>query len=158
MRVWLLALSFGAFVSAGCAEKIDLTKGLEVTDVVTGWSNAGEVNGQNKMVPTIMFKLKNVSDTTLQTLQANVVFRRLNGPEEWGSSWVRIAGSEGLAPGASSTLQRVECQKGYTGTETRTQMMANSSFIDAHVRVLAKYESTQWAPVAEFDVDRRLLP
>src|SRR5690348_4322209 len=125
MRALLLAATIAVLGSAGCAPKVDLTKGIQVTDVMTGWSNAGEANGQNKMVPTISFKFKNVSDATLGTLQANVVFRRVNEETEWGSAWVRIAGSEGLAPGASSTQQRVECPKGYTGTESRTQMMAN---------------------------------
>ncbi len=157
MRALLLAVTLLAAASAACQEKVDLTKGLEVTDVVTGWSNAGDVNGQNKMVPTISFKLKNVSAQTLDTLQANVLFRRVTEEEEWGSSYVRIVGTEGLAPGASSGLQSVSSPKGYTGTETRMQMMANSNFVDARVRIFAKYSSTQWAPVGEYVIDRRLL-
>jgi hypothetical protein len=157
MRAFLAAVALSAVVSTSCSERVDLSKGLEVTDVMTGWANAGEVNGQNKMVPTITFRVKNVSDQKLSTLQANVLFRRVNEEEEWGSAWVRITGTEGLAPGQISEPQRVECPKGYTGTETRTAMMANSAFIDARVRIFAKYESTQWAPVAEFTVDRRLL-
>jgi hypothetical protein len=157
MRALFAAVSLCAVVSAGCGERVDLSKGLEVTDVMTGWSNAGEVNGQNKMVPTITFKLKNVSDQKLSTLQANVIFRRVNEDQEWGAAWVRITGTEGLAPGQTSEPQRVECPKGYTGSETRTAMMANSAFVDARVRIFAKYESTQWAPVAELNVDRRLL-
>jgi hypothetical protein len=157
MRALLIAVTLSAVVSAGCGKRVDVGEGLEVTDVMTGWSNGGEVNGQNKMVPTITFKVKNVSDQTLGTLQANVLFHRVNEEQEWGSAWVRITGTEGLAPGQTSEPQRVECPKGYTGTESRTQMMGNSAFIDARVRIFAKYESTQWAPVAEFDIDRRLL-
>ena len=157
MRALLAAVALCALVSTSCGERVDLSKGLEITEVMTGWSNAGEVNGQNKMVPTITFKVKNVSDQTLSTLQANVIFRRVNEDEEWGSKWVRIVGTEGLAPGQTSEPQRVECAKGYTGSETRTAMMANSAFVDARVRIFAKYQSTQWAPVADFTVDRRLL-
>lgn len=156
MRVLLLA-TLVALSATGCQQPIDLTKGIEVTEVSTGWVNAGEVNGQNKMVPSIAFKFKNVSQETLGTLQANVLFRRANEQEEWGSQYVRIVGTEGLAPGTSSSPQRVECPKGYTGSENREQMMKNSAFVDARVRIFAKYGSTQWVPVGEFPVDRRLL-
>ena len=157
MRALLVAAALCGLCSTGCQKTIDLTKGLEVTDVSTGWSNAGEVNGQNKMVPTISFKFKNVSDQTLTVLQANVLFRRVGEEEEWGSSYVKVVGADGLAPGATSPVQHVSCPKGYTGTETRTQMMANSNFVDAHVKIFAKYSSTQWAPVGDFPVDRKLL-
>jgi len=53
---------------------VDLTKGLQILDVSTGWFDAGLVNGQNKLVPTISFKLKNVSDQKLSVLQVNVLF------------------------------------------------------------------------------------
>ncbi len=157
MRVLGLAAVVVSLLASGCQTEVDLTKGLEVTDVSTGWSNAGDVNGQNKMVPTISFRFKNNSAQTLGTLQANVLFRRVNEEAEWGSSYVRVIGTEGLAPGASSDVQKVSCPKGYTGTETRTQMMANSNFVDARVRIFAKYGSTQWAPVGDFVVDRQLL-
>ena len=58
-------LSLVAFVSfAGCGPAVDLTKGLQVTIVNTGWFDVGIVNGQNKLVPSISFTLKNVSVST----------------------------------------------------------------------------------------------
>lgn len=156
MRAVILA-TLVALASTGCQKHIDLTTGLEVTEVSTGWANAGEVNGMNKMVPSVSFRFKNVSGEPLSTLQANVLFRRVNDEAEWGSMYVRIVGREGLAPGESSSPQRVECPKGYTGTENREQMMANSNFVDARVKIFAKYSSTQWVPVGEYTIDRRLL-
>src|SRR5690242_1161123 len=147
---WLLALLVAAS-TAGCqGEKIDLTKGIQVVDVSTGWSNGGEVDGQNKIVPSVTFKLKNVSGTPLGTLQANVLFRRVNDENEWGSSFVRITGTEGLSPDATSSPQNVTSTKGYTSTESRQQMLQNSQFVDARVQIFAKYGSTQWQPVGEF--------
>ena len=43
--------------------------GLQVQDVSTGWFDAGIVNGQNKLVPSITFRLKNISDQKLVVLQ-----------------------------------------------------------------------------------------
>jgi hypothetical protein len=143
--------------STGCGPKVDLTTGLQVLDIATGWSDAGIVNGQNKLVPAVTFRLKNVSDQPLTTLQANVLFQRINVEEEWGSGFLRVTGSEGLAPGASTDTLSVKSQLGYTGTEPRAEMLRNSQFVDAKVRILAKYGSSQWTPLGEYPVDRRLV-
>src|SRR4029079_19813533 len=96
-------------------------------------------------------------EQTLSTLQANVVFRRVTEDKEWGAMFVRIAGVDGLAPGATSESQTVHSQLGYTGTESRQQMLDNSQFVDAKVQIFAKYASTQWQPVGEYAIPRRLI-
>ncbi len=153
--LWVVFLAAVATVS--CGPTVDLTKGLQVVDVSTGWWDAGIVNGQNKLVPSVTFKFKNVSDQTLDILQANVVFRRVTEDKEWGSSFVKITGSEGLAPGATSESQTVKSQLGYTGSEPRQQMLANAQFVDAKIQIFAKYGSTQWQKVGEFAVPRTLI-
>jgi hypothetical protein len=153
--LWVVFLAAVATVS--CGPTVDLTKGLQVVDVSTGWWDAGIVNGQNKLVPSVTFKFKNVSDQKLDILQANVVFRRVTEDKEWGSSFVKITGSEGLAPGATSESQTVKSQLGYTGSEPRQQMLANAQFVDAKIQVFAKYGSTQWQKVGEFAVPRTLI-
>jgi len=57
-----------AFAGA-CGPSVDLTKGLHLEAVSTGWLDAGVVDGKNKVVPAVSFKLKNVSDQPLKTLQ-----------------------------------------------------------------------------------------
>ena len=79
----------------------------------------------------VAFKFKNVSDRTLTSLQANVVFRHAADDKEWGSFFLKITGSEGLAVGATSESHRVNSPLGYTGTESRQQMLQNSLFADA---------------------------
>ena len=152
-----LVLLLLALPSVGCQAKVDLTTGLQLVEVSSGWLSGGDVNGQNKIVPSASFRLKNVSGQVLGTLQANVLFRRVGEETEWGSSYLRIVGSKGLEPGAVSDVQRVISPKGYTGTETRPQILQNSQFADARVQVYAKYGSTQWVRVGEFVVERRLL-
>lgn len=143
--------------AAGCGKPVDLSSGLQVEDVTTGWLDTGMQNGQNKLVPSITFKLKNVSAEALPVLQANVLFRRATEDTEWGSGFVTITGSDGLAPGATSQPLVVNSQLGYTGSEPRQQMLANSLFVDAKVQLFAKYASTQWVKVGEFPVTRRLI-
>jgi hypothetical protein len=154
-----LACVAAAMLAASCAPPVDLTKNLQVLDVSTGWFDAGIVNGQNKLVPTITFKVKNNSDQSLKVLQANVLFRRVSDPNvEWGSGFLSVSGSEGLGPGATSTPLTVKSNLGYTGSDqTRQELLQNKAFVDATVQVFAKYGSIQWAKMGEYPIERRLI-
>jgi hypothetical protein len=77
--------------------------------------------------------------------------------KEWGSTFVKITGTEGLAPGATSESQTVKSQLGYTGSEPRQQMLANAQFVDAKIQIFAKYGSIQWQKVGEYTVPRTLI-
>jgi hypothetical protein len=145
--------------ASACAPPVDLTTNLQVLDVSTGWFDAGIVNGQNKLVPTITFKLKNLSDQTLSVLQANVLFHRVSDPNvEWGAGFLSVTGSEGLAPGAETKPLTVKSNLGYTGSDqTRQEMLQNKAFVDATVQVFAKYGSVQWVKKGEYPIERRLL-
>jgi hypothetical protein len=153
---WLLLIV--AFASAGCGPTVDLTKGLQAEIVEVGWYDLGIVNGQNKLVPSITFKLKNVSDQKLRTLQVNALFRRVTEPDEWGSGFITAAGSTGLAPGESTGALTIRSALGYTGAEqSRQDMLDNSHFVDAKVDLFAKYGSTQWVRLGQYPIERQLL-
>ena len=143
--------------ASACNSGVDVSTAIEVLDVTSGWYDAGIVNGQNKLVPSVTFKLRNTSDRPVTTLQANVLFHRINSPEEWGSGFLRVAGSDGLPPGATTDPLTVKSDLGYTGTETRADMLRNSNFVDAKVRILAKSGSNYWHPLGEYPIERRLL-
>jgi hypothetical protein len=158
-RSWLKLAVAAAVLAAACAPPVDLTKNLQVLDVSTGWFDAGIVNGQNKLVPTITFKVKNNSDQSLKVLQANVLFRRVSDPNvEWGAGFLSVSGSEGLGPGATSTPLTVKSNLGYTGSDqTRQELLQNKAFVDATVQVFAKYGSIQWVKMGEYPIERRLI-
>ena len=155
MKRALLLLSF-TFAGA-CGPSVDLTRGLHVETLSTGWLDAGMVDGKNKVVPAVSFKLKNVSDQSLKTLQVNAVFRRTSQDEEWGSGFRTVAGSGGLAPGAATDTVTIKADLGYTGTDSREAMLRHSQFVDAKVDLFAKYGSTQWARIGEFPISRHLV-
>jgi hypothetical protein len=142
----------------GCGPAVDLTKGLEVAIVSTGWFDLGIVNGQNKLVPSVTFTLKNVSDRTLSTLQVQALFRRVTENDEWGSGFVTAAGSKGLAPGASTQPITIKSPLGYTGSDqSRQEMLQNSHFVDAKVELFGKYGSTQWTRLGSYPIARQLI-
>jgi hypothetical protein len=159
MRASVRLLLLLALVStAACGPTVDLTKGLEVTVVNSGWFDLGIVNGQSKLVPTIIFSLRNTSDQKLVTLQINALFRRVTENTEWGSGFLTVAGSQGLAPGATSDPITIKSQLGYTGSDqSRQEMLQNSQFVDAKVELFAKYGSTQWVKVGAFPITRQLM-
>ena len=152
-----LSLLLALLATVGCGPPVDLTKELQVLDVSTGWFDAGIVNGQNKLVPTISFKLKNLSDQKLGSLQVNAVYRRTGETDEFGTGFLTAAGSEGLAPGATTGTLTVKSQHGYTGTEPRQETLRNSHFVDARVELTAKYGSTQWARIGSYPIARQLI-
>src|ERR1700722_17431666 len=148
----------GLVVCAGCAKPVDLTTGLRVQNVSTGWFDAGIVNGQNKLVPSISFTLKNASDQKLVALQINALFRRVTEKDEWGSGFLMVAGSQGLAPGATTAPLSIRSQLGYTGSDqSREDMLRNTHVGAAEVGLFAKYGSVQWKRIGEYPVTRRLV-
>jgi len=150
-------LAVAASLSAGCEKPVDLARAVQVSDVTTGWLDSGLVDGQNKLVPSVTFKLKNVSDQQLHVLQINAVFNRVTEESEWSSQFVTVAGSDGLAPGATSQMLTINAPLGYTGTEARQQMLANSQFVDAKVQLFVKYGSVQWTRLGDYPIARNLI-
>ena len=142
---------------AGCRAR-EVEKDLTITDVHTGWYDIGIVNGQNKLVPSISLKLKNVSPDEISRVQLNAVFRRLDGEnKEWDAHFVRGIGPDGLAPGATGEELVLRSERGYTGDESRLQMLQNKAFIDAKVEIFGKHGSRFWVKMGEFQIDRQLL-
>jgi hypothetical protein len=147
-----------ALLCAGCGPDVDLTKALQIEIVSTGWFDAGIVNGQNKLVPTVSFKLKNVSDQKLSALQVNARFSRGSEPEEWGNGFLPSVGPGGLAPGTTTPVLTIKSQLGYTGSDqSRVEMLQNSQFVDAKVELAAKYGGTQWKRLGEYPIARQLI-
>ena len=153
-----LLLLLAIISSAACGPTVDLTKGLQVSIVNSGWYDLGIVNGQNKLVPTVIFTLQNTSDQKLVTLQINALFRRVSENTEWGSGFLTVAGSQGLAPAATSDPITIKSQLGYTGSEqSRMEMLQNTHFVDAKVELFGKYASTQWVRLGSYPITRQLL-
>jgi len=149
-----------ALLGSGCGgPTVDLTKGLQITVVDTGWFDAGIVDGKNKLVPTVSFTVKNVSGEKLVSLTMMASFFRVSDTSsEWGNTPpLKIAGSEGLAPGATTPTLTIKSPLGYTGTDPRADMLKNAHFVDAMVKLVAKYAATQWTHIREVPIERKLI-
>ena len=152
-----LLLVFTLIAALAACESREVEKVLKVTDVDTGWYDVGVVNGENKLVPSVTFHLQNVSAESIENVQINAVFRRMNEEESWGDRLIRGVGSDGLAAGATGRALVVRNERGYTGSEPRLQMLKHSQFIDAKVDLFARHGSRTWAKIGEFPIERKLL-
>jgi len=148
-----------ALLAAGCGgPAVDLKQGLKIDVVDTGWFDAGIVEGKNKLVPTVSFTVRNVSDQKLVSLQMMASFFRVSDTSsEWGNNLLNVAGSEGLAPGATTPTLTIKSPLGYTGTDPRADMLKNAIFVDAMVKLVAKYAATQWTHIREVPIERKLV-
>jgi hypothetical protein len=156
MKRALLVVVLSLGLSA-CPPTVDLTQGVQVETLSSGWHEVDPVDGMIKLVPLVSFKLKNVSEQTLRSLQVNAVFRRDGESNEWGSGFVTAAGTDGLPPGAATATLTVKSELGYTGSESRDDLLINSQFVDATVDLFAKYGSTQWTHLGAFPIARQIV-
>jgi len=145
-------------VLAACNRSIDPTTVLEPMDVVTGWYDAGLIEGGlNKLVPSISLKLRNKSNEPVRSVQINAIFRRVGEAEMWGEHYGWAMQREPVPPGATTPDLVLRSDRGYTGEEPRMQMLQNKEFVDAKVEIFLKQGSRVWAKLAEFPIQRQLL-
>jgi hypothetical protein len=158
VRALPVLLIASLFVLPACRGNADLKAAAKVTDVTTGWFDAGVTeDGKNKLVPSITFRLKNEGTQPLGSVQCNLLFKRVIDKEEWTTSFIRAVGPDGLAPGASTPPIVVRAQQGYTGTQPRVSMLQNAQFVDFKVEVFGKQGPSTWVKLGEFPIQRQLL-
>jgi hypothetical protein len=146
-----------ALVAGGCSRTVDITKALAVTDVHTGWFDAGIVNGQNKLVPSVTLKLQNRDSDQVGGVQLNAIFHRVGETDGWGEHYVQAIDRDGIAPGTSTPLIVLRSNLGYTGQQSRLEMLQNAQFVDARVELFGKQGRGGWVKLGEYTIDRQLL-
>jgi hypothetical protein len=155
---WLLAgvLACAVVGSASCGPGIDLSK-LKVTDVFSGWYDYGVVDGLNKLVPSINFRLQNAGDVPVTEIQLTVSFWQDGADGEWDSKEVAGVGSEALAPGSSTDPILVRADAGYTLAQPRAELFAHRMFKDATAKIFAK-RNGKIVPIGQFTLEHRIIP
>jgi len=154
----ILALAAVACLQTACGgNEPDVKTALQVASDTSGWYDAGIVNGQNKLVPTLAFRVKNVADRPISNTSFNVVFRVVNDPQELGAAYLSGIDSKGLPPGQTSAEFVARSQLGYTSPEPRMQMLQHSQFKDVEAEIFAKRGSANWVSLGKFVVKRQLI-
>jgi len=158
----LVALVVFVLLPAGfqlaCSRSRDVAQDLKIIDARTGWYDAGIVEGKNKIVPSIAFRLQNVSQEEIARVQVNAIFHRLNEKEPWGDYYAPAIGADGLQPSATGNELVLRGNLGYTSPDqTRAQILADRRFVDVKVEIFGKHGSRTWVKMGEFPIERKLL-
>src|SRR5215218_3810972 len=147
--------------TASCSRSVDVKQALEVVDASSGWFDAGIVDGKNKIVPSVTFKLRKQPDADLSAIALNIAFRYVPAPgssveEPWEDFFVQRAEFKN---GNETDPLVVRLPNGYTGEppQSRLEMLKNSHFRDVRARIFAKSSSSQWVEIGSVDVQRQLL-
>lgn len=155
-RRWpLLALALaGTMLAPACSPPVDLKQALQVADASTGWFDAGIVDGKNKLVPSITFRLKKTTDA-VSSPSLNLIFK-LEGAEDGDDVFLQRVD---FGSGNETAPLTIRSKYGYLGDppQSRAEMLQNSNFRDMTVTIFAKQGSSQWTPLRTEKITRHLL-
>jgi hypothetical protein len=148
-------ISLAACLFQGCTPKVDLKQALQVTDVTSGWFDAGVVQGKNKLVPSVTFKLKNTGSAHVPYVSLNLTYTFVGDQDHNDDVYVQRVDFQGQ----ETQPITVRSTSGYTGDppQTRAEMLQNSQFRDMDVQIFAKQSSAQWVELQRVRVARQLL-
>lgn len=134
-----------------------LDEALAITDVQTGYHDGGVQAGQNRLLPTLSFRVRNQSSVRVTSVQFNAVFRVIGDEEELGAQLIRGIDSSGLPPGEDAGPYVLRSDFGYTGEQARVEMFQHDAFQDVQVELFAKQGGGQWVRLLDQVVDRQLV-
>jgi len=153
--VWLVAF---ALTLSGCQKPVDLKSALQIADLTGGWYDAGIVEGSNKLVPSVTFRIRRTPDADVNPLQLNVVFKRIvdKADEDWDEFFVQRVD---FADGTETAPLTVRPSAGYKGDsgQSRAEMLKNSQFRDVRAIIFAKHSSNNWVELARYEIPRQIL-
>jgi hypothetical protein len=166
MRRLTYAIAAALPLLAGCSKPVDLKQVLQVTDMSGGYHDAGIVEGRNKIVPSVTFRIKKSTEDGLRPLSVNVVFKQLPKPgtatppgQPTENDFDEVFKQSVPFSGNETELMTVRATAGYTGDppQSRADMLKHTLFQDMRVHVFAKHSSSQWVEIAQFDLPRQIL-
>jgi len=140
-----------------CGPRVDLAQAVTVTDVFSGYYDVGVVAGENKLVPSITFRLKNVAPDPISSVQLTVAYWADGSDGENESLLVRGVGDAGLEPNASTAPITVRGSYGFTTPGARADIFTHSMYRDYTAKVFAK-QGGKIVRLGEFKIDRRIIP
>ncbi len=152
--VCCLAISLS---TASCTKPVDLKQALEMTDISSGWFDAGVVNGRNKIVPSARLRLRKKPPADFERISVNALFRAADGKESELDTDVFVQRVD--FNGGDSAPLTIRADNGYTADppQSRAEMLKHSQFRDMRVQILVKLGSSQWTDLGWIDVKRQLL-
>lgn len=157
-------IRLAAFVAAlalspaiACGPGVDLSTGLEVTDVLTGYYDNGLKDGWNYLMPSISFRLHNKATRQIGPVQVTVAFWQAGEDGEWDSVVVQGIRAGGLAAGATTESLTARGNVGYKMEGARADLFIHSMFKNVTARLFAG-QSGAIVPLGQFPLEHTIIP
>jgi hypothetical protein len=161
MRPWppglaLVAASTALPLLASCRSH-DAARELAVSQIQTYWIVDSPQQGENYIAPAVRFRLKNVSENELGSIQARARFPAPDqGEEPWGSIQEQVSTwQRPLRPG-QDTLVTVRSAGRYHSAAEPEAILRSPAFKDPRVEIYVRIGSSNWAQLGEAPVERRI--
>jgi hypothetical protein len=115
------------------------------------------VDGKNKIVPSVTFKLRKKIPADVDRVSINALFRAADGKESSLDADVFVQRVDVSADQTAPITLRAD--NGYTADppQSRAEMLNHSQFRDMRVQILVKHGSTQWTDLGWIDIKRQIL-
>jgi hypothetical protein len=161
----MIRATFAAFVVAlgllgasACGARVNLSTALEVTDVLTGYYDAGLKDGWNYLKPSITFKLRNKGAEKINAVQLSVAFWQDGADGEWDSHVMQAIRADGLDGNASTApLVARSPNVGFRLEGARADFFQHTMFKDVEARLFASQAGNIY-PLGRFKIDRVIIP
>jgi hypothetical protein len=148
------ALALGLALAA--CQRHDPASELALSGLETYWIVDTPQQGQNYIAPAVRFRLKNVSQQPLGSIQARARFPAPNQEEAWGSIQEQVSTwRRPVAPGAEA-LVTVRSAGRYHAAADPEDILRSPAFKDPRVEVYVRIGASPWVMLAEATVERRI--
>jgi hypothetical protein len=146
-----------ALATAACGPSVDLSKALEVTDVLSGYYDAGVKDGWNYLKPSISFRLHNKTGEKIGPVQMTIAFWKDGDDGEWDSVVIQAIRAGGLEANASTESILARSNIGYRLEGARADFFNHSQFRDVTAKLFAGQAGKLYR-LGEFKLDRVIIP
>jgi hypothetical protein len=157
LRAFALATSLiaAAVLSVAC-HQADLSKELTVTPVLSGYYDAGLLDGWNHLTPDLTFKVKNTGTQSVPAgVQVTVSFWFVNDDGENDS--VTDVLQKTLTPGEETEIKTARAPHGFRLEGARADLFTHSSFKDMVAKVFVQQHGSIFR-LGEFPIERQIIP
>lgn len=148
----------GLVTTWACGPTPDL-KTIKLVPTMTGYYDNGPLptTGENQLVPSVTFQLKNEGTLPLTNVDLALAFWPDGKDGELDSKQIRAIKDEPLAPGATSESITVRADVGFASHYPRAEFFGRPEFVDFTIRVFAQ-RNGRTVKLGEVRVERRLIP
>lgn len=148
----------GLMITWACGPAPDLNT-IKLVPTMTGYYDNGPkpTTGENQLVPSVTFQLKNDGTVPLTNVDLVLAFWPVGADGEKDSKQIRAIKGQALEPGATGEPITVRSDVGFASHYPRAEFFGRPEFLDFTIRVFAQ-RNGRTVKLGEVPVERRLIP